>query len=239
MQSPFNNFLNSNQKANATKSGLFYGNPRMSQAIAMSQPNETCSEIIKSGALNKYYNMPYQSFVEFTGATAKKELAEMLKIQSAVTVDDIKFINKCEDDHAATWVDVIKEIGLPEIDKKEFEKFIDVTDGVLYNLKYYYQRPRPEQLAYFYGVKLYPLLATSACSPSYPGGHAFDAYRIAFLLGKRYPEKSPQLLSHAERVSMSRVQGGVHYPSDSIISKMLARELVDQGFFDSFLEHSK
>ena len=44
-----------------------------------------------------------------------------------------------------------------------------------------------------------------------------------------------QLLDIAERITLSRVKGGVHYPSDSILSKMLAKELTDQGFFDKYL----
>lgn len=239
MQQPFNNLLNSSQRANVIKSGLFHGNPRKYQIDAMTKPNEICRIITTSGVLNKYYNMPYQSFISLSGVTAKKELVEMIALQATVTKDILKFIQKCEDDHASVWVDTLKRLELPEIEKQEIQYFIDATDGILYSLKYYYQRPRPEQLAYFYGINLYPLLSTNACSPAYPSGHTFDAYKIAHLLGKRHPEKSAQLLEVAESISMSRIQGGVHYPSDAIISKMMARELVDLGYFDNFLQYSK
>ena len=43
----------------------------------------------------------------------------------------------------------------------------------------------------------------------------------------------------ADKITMSRIKGGVHYPSDSIISKMLAKELVDNGFLDKYLEYEK
>jgi hypothetical protein len=44
-----------------------------------------------------------------------------------------------------------------------------------------------------------------------------------------------QLLEFAESISNGRVLGGVHYPTDSVISKMLARELVDMDFFKDYL----
>jgi len=235
MQTPFNNLLNLKQKANIIKTGLFYGNPTIEQAMAMFNPNETCVNIIKSGVLNKYYSMPYQSMTDFSGMSSKKELGEMIALQKTVTEDDLKFIKQCEEDMSEVWFNFIKEINLPEIKKDKLQEFIDLTDGVLYLLKYNYQRPRPLQLAFFYNMAFYPLISTSANSPAYPSGHSLDAFRVAFLLGKRHPEKSTQLLEFAESVSMGRVLGGVHYPSDSIISKMLARELVDMGFFEDYL----
>jgi hypothetical protein len=235
MQTPFNNLLNSKQKANIIKTGLFYGNPTMEQAFAMFNPNETCINIMKSGVLNKYYNMPYQSITDFSGLSSKKEITEMISLQKTVTEETLKFIKECEDDVAGAWFNFIKSLDLPEIKKEKIQEFIDSTDGILYLLKYYYQRPRPFQLAFFYNMPLYPLIKTDASSPAYPSGHSIDAFKMAFLLGKRHPEKAVQLLEFAESISKGRVLGGVHYPTDSIISKMMARELVDMDFFKDYL----
>jgi hypothetical protein len=224
-------------KPMATRKGFVYGNPTHYQMETMLNPNELCDTIMKSGILNKYYSMPWQSFVEGGERVAKAEIDYMISLQDALTDEDKKFIIQCEEDHAEIWFNFIKGINIPSISKKEIERFHKETDCINFSLKYHYQRPRPLQLAYQYSINLYPYLATSANSPAYPSGHAFDAYRVAFLLAKRYPEKSMQLLDMAERITMSRVKGGVHYPSDSIISKMLARELVDNGFLDKYLEH--
>lgn len=226
-------------KPMATRKGFVYGNPTLYQMETMLKPNELCDAIMKSGILNKYYNMPWQSFIEGGERVAKAELDYMISLQDALTEEDKKFIDACEDDLSKVLDECIKELNIPSINKKEIEDFLSVTDGIIFSLKYHYQRPRPLQLAYQYALNLYPYLATSANSPAYPSGHTFDSYKVAFLLAKRYPEKSMQLLDMAEKISMSRVKGGVHYPSDAIISKMLAKELVDNGFFDKYLEHEK
>ena len=230
----YGNFLNS-QKANVIKQGLFYGNPTREQVSLMVNPNEVCTAIFKSGILNKYYNIPWQGFMQPGNKVAKLEIDAMITAQSSLTKQDIAFIEKCETDITGVWNECLKKIGIPKIEKSVLQEFIDLTDGILYHLKYHYQRPRPLQMAYFYGLKLYPALATNANSPSYPGGHAFDAYRVAYLLAKKYPEKAMELLSIADAISLSRIKGGVHYPSDQIISHQMAKELVSYGFFDKYL----
>ena len=218
------------------RQGLVYGNPTSYQVNAINNPNELCSNILNSGVLNKYYSMPFTSFIEGGGeAVAKNELQFMIDLQNNLTEEDKMFIDLCEKDHAQVWSESLKELDIKGIEKASIKKFIDETDSVLYSLKYSYQRPRPLQLAYMYNMPLYPFLATTANSPSYPSGHSFDAYKMAFLLSKRYPDKAMAFMSIADAVTMSRIKGGVHYPSDSIISKMLAKELTDQGFFDKYL----
>jgi hypothetical protein len=230
----YGNFLNS-QKANVLKQGLFYGNPTRDQVNSMVNLNEDCKAIMQSGILNKYYNIPWQGFMEPGNKVAKTEIEAIIAVQSSLTKEDIDFINKCEEDIAGVWLKALKKIEIPKIEKSQLQEFIDLTDGILYHLKYHYQRPRPLQMAYFYGLKLYPVLATNANSPSYPGGHAFDAYRVAYLLAKKYPEKAMELLGIADAICMSRVKGGVHYPSDNIMSHQMAKELVAYGFFDKYL----
>jgi hypothetical protein len=230
----YSNFLNS-QRANAIKQGSFYGNPTKDQVDAMVNLNEICSKIFKSGVLNKYYNMPWQSFMNPGNKVAKAEIEALCAIQKTLTPDDIKFIDRCEKNPEQVWVESLSKIGINNIKEQDIFEFNILTDAILYHLKYHYQRPRPYQMAYFYGLNLFPVLATNASSPSYPGGHAFDAYKIAYLLAKKYPEKAMDLLSIADAISLSRIKGGVHYPSDQIISNQLAKELVSYGFFDTYL----
>lgn len=218
------------------RQGLVYGNPTSYQVNAINNPNELCSDILKSGVLNKYYNMPFTSFIEGAGDyIAKSELQFMIDLQNSLTEDDKAFIDLCEKDHPQVWSDALKELDIKGIEKSSIKKFIDDSDGILFSLKYNYQRPRPLQLAYMYSMPLYPFLATTANSPAYPSGHSFDAYKMAFLLSKRYPDKAMAFMAIADSVTLSRVKGGVHYPSDSILSKMMAKELTDMGFFDKYL----
>ena len=58
-------------------------------------------------------------------------------------------------------------------------------------------------------------------TPSYPSGHAFQAYYLAGVLGDRYPEKRDIFKRIARRCDEVRVTAGIHYPSDGEFSKRL------------------
>ena len=178
--------------------------------------------------------MPWQGFMAPGNKVAKSEIEAMIAIQPSVTKSELKFIKDSEEDIAGVWSQELKNIGI-DIERQKIDDYIQTTYSIIYNLKYHYQRPRPYQAAYFYDLKFYPLITTDASTPSYPGGHAFAAYKVAYLLAKKYPEKAMPLLQIADAISMSRVKGGVHYPSDQIISHQMAKELVAYGFFDKYL----
>lgn len=84
-------------------------------------------------------------------------------------------------------------------------------------LKLIVNRPRPKQL----DPKLDILPSTTANTPAYPSGHAFQAYYLAYKLSLKFPEKKEALYHLAEKCAEVRVKGGHHYPSDNIFSKQL------------------
>ena len=65
------------------------------------------------------------------------------------------------------------------------------------------------------------LKSTTAATPSYPSGHAFQAYYLAKKLSKQYNHLSKQLWDCADKCAMARVYAGLHYPSDNEFSKSL------------------
>ena len=60
-------------------------------------------------------------------------------------------------------------------------------------------------------------------SPSYPSGHTAQAYWIAHHLSDDFPVFSGHFFSMAERVAQSRVDRGVHFPSDLDGGRLLAQ----------------
>lgn len=83
--------------------------------------------------------------------------------------------------------------------------------------KYFINRDRPKQLL----PDLDVLPSTTANTPAYPAGHAFQAYYLAIVLGKKYPELQFELDKIAEQCDSTRVKAGLHYPSDGAFSKQL------------------
>ena len=71
-----------------------------------------------------------------------------------------------------------------------------------------YQRPRPYQGH----NEVHPLFEVKEYS--YPSGHSMASFTLATVLGAVFPGKQQALLDRAAQIAQSRVDAGVHYPSD-------------------------
>ena len=83
-----------------------------------------------------------------------------------------------------------------------------------------YKRPRP----YDAHNEIKPCIALET-SYSYPSGHSALAQFYGRLLSDMFPERATLIKKHADKSSLLRVIGGVHYPSDVLAGKKLADEL--------------
>ena len=112
-------------------------------------------------------------------------------------------------------------------DKSYIKNLVDDSGKLILRLKKAYDRPRPFQLAPIHGIEIsydkemQGELGT-ASTPSYPSGHATQAYMIAGVLSKDNPDHHDKLMSMAEGVAFSRLQFGVHFPSDNDFGRALA-----------------
>ena len=89
--------------------------------------------------------------------------------------------------------------------------------GIIYTAKYICNRARPKQVL----PELQILTSHTADTPAYPAGHAFQAYYLANVLSKQYPQKKALFSKLAEDCALARVYAGIHYPSDNEFSKYL------------------
>ena len=106
--------------------------------------------------------------------------------------------------------------------KSDWKKFTEDVDIHVLKLKMEYARPRPYEIT----DKLKAETDTSK-SPSFPSGHAVEGYVFAKVLGNKYPKKQKELNSMAEKIAMSRVQMGLHFPSDIEAGKKVAGLIAD------------
>ena len=96
-----------------------------------------------------------------------------------------------------------------------------IGEHVVMCLKGLFRSPRPSQLC----PGIVPMIDPPS-TPSFPAGHAVQAYLISYLLAYSLP-KLPQQLTPAnsgdasgalfdlaERISVNRIVAGVHYPTD-------------------------
>jgi hypothetical protein len=111
------------------------------------------------------------------------------------------------------------------------DSVMDDIQNLIYKLKYYYQRPRPYQLANYYKLKLFPYKSYSANTPSFPSGHTVEAYVILNVIANKYPTHYAFCKEIIEDVAYSRVYMGLHYPSDNDFAKVVGREILKHPEF--------
>lgn len=94
--------------------------------------------------------------------------------------------------------------------------------------KEYYGAMRPNVLAARHGVDFEYDYLESAQTPAYPGGHTTQAAYLAKVLGSIYPEIQSKLDKLASQIAESRIDRGVHLPSDNEAGRQLAQALFEK-----------
>ena len=152
---------------------------------------------------------------------------------SNVTLGEIKYLASIEPD-----VTRVKEgDDIAEVFKKEIEHVdpklktdidILIKDSVRYimEIKYHYNRPRPFQIANFYGIDLNGTELDSMKTPSYPSGHATQGYLIGEYLALKDPKHAVHYRDVGEEIAESRIIAKAHYESDKSGGKKLAEQLM-------------
>ena len=91
-------------------------------------------------------------------------------------------------------------------------------------MKNAWKRERPYQKF----PDVYAVNGTETETYAFPSGHACGAYYIASKLAKKYPQLEDGLMHLADRIAKSRVQAGVHYPSDIEAGKAIGTVLANR-----------
>ena len=154
--------------------------------------------------------------------TTKKDLDQLIKLTENATGDDITFARYADDQSNLPniFIDFLNSKGYEETMDGYF-RIDNQTDVILNYLKDVINRPRPYQLAKAYDVPLYPLIRTDAMTASYPSGHALTAFTMAEHYARKHPEIASEVREVGKKIARSREVVGIHYPSDTKISKYI------------------
>ena len=152
---------------------------------------------------------------------------------SSLTLKEVKELSKIKpNEKFVESGDDIKKAFLPLIEKYELnitEKFLSQilkeSGKFIMSLKYQHNRPRPYQIAEFYGIDLNGTTLDSMKTPSYPSGHAVQGYLIGEYLSYKDPTHSDEYQGVGEDIAHSRIVAKAHYPSDKAYGKTIARAL--------------
>lgn len=193
---------------------LQYGSPRLEQHFVM----------LEGCVLDQYID-------EFKGLFPPENNSQRVKQEMSLVKEKMKSLGNSQlrNEYLSIDEDLRNYIGyyggqkgVPDI-VDWFDKMNKSTGSFLLKLKYFYQRPRPYQLASLFDIELYPLQSCSSLSPSYPSGHTFQAYMC-----EKYLEGLGVENNLSEIVARSRIALGLHYPSDNQGAFEIADEIIQK-----------
>ena len=111
------------------------------------------------------------------------------------------------------------------VDWRILEKIVKDVDSIVLNLKYSHERPRPK--FYLHSESEYFGSIRDSKTPSFPSGHTTMAYFLAGYISKIYPTLRSDLELLADLIGQSRLENGVHFPTDICAGKYLGQLLCD------------
>jgi hypothetical protein len=112
-----------------------------------------------------------------------------------------------------------------DYDKAYMQRVMDEAAILISEQKNKFNRPRPVQLAPYFGLDFTAYKSKTANTPSYPSGHTTQAYLMAYIYADKYPAHRKNLLKAAEECGTGRISVGLHYPSDHKAGIQLAKRL--------------
>jgi hypothetical protein len=128
---------------------------------------------------------------------------------------------------AITSIFKLKEIEVEEL----LTEILKDTQNLIYKLKFYYQRPRPFQLAQYYKLKLFPFKSFSSNSPSYPSENTIKAIVMLNVISNKYPNEYQYCKELIEDVAYSRIYLGLNFPSDNEGAKEIGEAILKHPEF--------
>lgn len=132
------------------------------------------------------------------------------------------------DDLVASFMELIEKYGV-NVKEDYLQQIVDEAAKYTLKLKYKFNRPRPYQIADYYGIEDFRRhKLDSAKTPSYPSGHALQGRLIGLILTDIDPEHQNEYMAVSQKISDSRIMARAHYESDKVYGEKLADELYDQ-----------
>jgi len=127
--------------------------------------------------------------------------------------DNEELLGKWDLDLIAPFVKYLKDNDLKH-DKKFLDDLVSQSTVIILKQKYLFNRPRPKQMAKHLGIPLPALKSGTARTPAYPSGHSTQSRLVALYLTGLHRDHAKSFLDLAEECGQSRLNAGLHYPSD-------------------------
>ena len=197
--------------------GIRYGNPTQELREIEKKESFVRDWFIEQGLFDEIVkNAPLNS-----SATTKKDLEVLMDKMSKVTPEDLAFARFVDSNLPQAFIDFLTAKGFEET-MGEYFSIDSQTEPLVFHLKDVINRPRPYQMAYALGLPLCPLIHTDANSAAYPSGHALTAFVMSEYYARKHPAIAGEIRAFGQKVADSREKMGIHYPSDTEVSRMIS-----------------
>jgi len=164
-----------------------------------------------------YNDIPLEDPPKDDSHTTRMELEELLGVAEEAKLPR-KLLDVSNGDPLRLFVSVAKNNKLDPLES-EAKRHADEWTALSFELKDKFQRRRPWEVKKEHEVDLVSHQSDTTESPSYPSGHAMMGYGVAEFYKSKYPYLDEQWDNIADIIAHSRLQMGVHYPSDVKASK--------------------
>tara|TARA_R110002012_G_scaffold57024_5_gene146725 strand:- start:1626 stop:2294 length:669 start_codon:yes stop_codon:yes gene_type:complete len=108
-------------------------------------------------------------------------------------------------------------------------------NSLIYQTKYYYNRLRPNQLAYYLKIGLTSANTSTGHTPSYPSGHTLQAHFYTKLISDVM--NIPWEDEATREVAASRMSMGIHYKTDNDFAIKISEYLLDTDEYKELVEN--
>jgi hypothetical protein len=186
--------------------------PKHAERIA-----ELSDSILSEFNYEKYKNMPpYRN-------ESMRTMQELIRLSQLPSDDEFTLqMDKVKD----SFKKLCEELDV-EFPDKMVRELKNSTSGVILDLKYHFNRPRPYKLAPLLNIELVTneIENTTSDSPSYPSGHAAQSTVISNYLAYKNPLVRAKFLKLGRDIGKSRITAKVHYPSDVSLGQLIGNDI--------------
>lgn len=185
------------------------------------------SKIDSVGFETVYLEKPVSNLIDFDWKnildpppknTDEKTIEELILISRETkkrTNKDIELIHNVDLDLDKPFIILLTKYSL-QYPQNYIDLFYDIVHPVLINIKNYWNRARPKQLAGIFNIEIDTIITDSIHTPSYPSGHTVYSSLVANIINDLYPKIPRRELDNIVlETAKARVMQGVHFPSDN------------------------
>ncbi len=196
---------------------------KYAQTFEYNQSPYASVEFPEIGDINLFDIVP--SPPQNSGDTAKKELLYLSNLTKNLTISQQDLVYKI-DKNAGFLIEKLVDDKQLDFSASTFiSMYHHSLVPIVQHLKFYYNRPRPYQLAELYNIDINRIITSTHKTPAYPSGHTMYASLLSEILSDKYPEHKTQLNKLVDSCGKARELQGVHYPSDNEASKKIVRTI--------------